>query len=128
MPTWAEVQSYVRKKYELHEETPDSFKLVWELRGQRFQAITVTRFAALDREWVEFTSAACKRSDLPPEVALAKNFEFAVGSLALDGDVYVVRYSTQLSTMDFEELELPLHIVAKTADDIEAQYAKTDDF
>ena len=51
MPTWSEVQDYVRKKYELHEDTADQFKLVWELRGQRFQAITVTRFSALDREW-----------------------------------------------------------------------------
>ncbi|MFO0692396.1 MAG: hypothetical protein U0230_02460 [Polyangiales bacterium] len=128
MPSWAEVQDYVRKQYKLHEDNDDSFKLIWEFRNNRFQMITVTRFTAMDREWVEFTSAACRRDEMPAEVALTKNFQFAVGALALDGDVYVVRYSAQLATMDLDELELPLHVVAQTADSIEAEFTRKDDF
>ena len=128
MPSWAEVQDYVRKQYKLHEDNDDSFKLIWEFRNNRFQMITVTRFTAMDREWVEFTSAACRRDEMPPEVALTKNFQFAVGAIALDGDVYVVRYSAQLATMDLDELELPLHVVAQTADSIEAEFTRKDDF
>ena len=126
MPTWAEVQEYVRSKYKLAEDRENSFKLVWEYGNGRLQAIIVSRFEAMDREWVDFASAACKRQEMEPTVALQKNFGFAVGALCLDNDVYVVRYSVQLASMDLEEFELPLHIIASTADRIEEEFSAGD--
>jgi hypothetical protein len=128
MPSWDEVREHAREKYNLQEETDRSFKLVWEYRNGRFQMITVSRFEAIDREWVDFVSAACKREQLEPEEALKRNYTFAQGALCLDGDVYVVRYSTLLATMDMDEFELPLHIVAQTADQLEAELTNADDF
>jgi hypothetical protein len=128
MPTWAEVQEYARSKYDLAEESENSFKLIWEYGNNRLQQIVVSRFEAMDREWCDFASPACKRSDLEPDVALSKNFGFALGALCLDGDVYVVRYSTQMATMDLDEFELPLHVVASTADQLEQEFATKDDF
>ena len=77
----------------------------------------------MNREWCDFASAACKLNQMAPEVALKKNYQFAVGALALDNDIYVVRYSVQMATMDMEEFELPLHVVANTADKLEQEFA-----
>lgn len=128
MPTWAEIQAYVREKYTLHEDEEKHFTLVWEYRNNRYQKITVTQFEAMNKEWVDFASAACRRDQLAMEVALERNFGFALGALSLDGDVYVVRYSTLMETMDLDELEIPLHVVAQTADELEQEFADTDSF
>lgn len=128
MPTWAEVQEYARSKYKLANDEKDSFKLVFEYDNRRLQAVIISRFEALNIEWCDFASAACKASQMSPEVALQKNYQFAVGVLALDNDIYVVRYSVQLATMDMNEFELPLHVVASTADKIEQEFAASDQF
>ena len=128
MPTWAEVQEYARSKYKLAEDKENSFKLVFEYQNKRLQAVIVSRFEAMNREWCDFASACCKLSQMNPEVALRKNFQFAVGALCLDRDIYVVRYSVQLATMDMEECELPLHVVASTADKLEKEVASEDQF
>ena len=82
----------------------------------------------MNREWCDFASAACRLDQMSAEVALRKNFQFAVGALCLDRDIYVVRYSVQMATMDMEEFELPLHVVASTADKLEQEFASSDDF
>ncbi len=128
MPTWAEIKAHVREKYTLQEDDEKHFKLVWEYRNNRFQMITVSHFEAVGKEWVDFASAACRRDQMPPEVALERNFGFALGALCLDGDVYVVRYSALLESMDLDELEIPLHVVAQTADELEQEFAETDSF
>ncbi len=128
MPTWAEVKEYARSKYDLADDNENSFKLVWEYGNNRLQQIVVSRFEAMEREWCDFASPACKREELVAETALQKNYGFALGALCLDGDVYIVRYSTQMATMDLDEFELPLHVVASTADQIEAEFSSKDDF
>ena len=128
MPTWSEIQEYARSKYKLASDDKDSFKLVFEYDNDRLQAVIVSRFEAIDREWCDFASACCKKDQMSPEVALEKNFQFAVGAISLDKDIYVVRYSVQMATMDMEEFELPLHVVASTADKLEQEFAAGDDF
>ena len=128
MPTWSDVQEYARSKYELTEDTENNFKLFFEYQNDRLQAVIVSRFEAMGREWVDFASACAKREDLDPEVALQRNFGFAVGGLCLDKGVYVVRYSVQLDTMDMDEFELPLHVVARTADKLEQEITGKDEF
>lgn len=128
MPTWAEVQEYAREKYKLAEDNEDSFKLVWSYEGDRLQAIIVSRFESMGREWCDFASACCKLDEMSPETALKKNMSFALGALALDKDVYVFRYSCQMQTMDMDEFEVPLHVVASTADRIEQEFSAEDTF
>ncbi|MFK8004428.1 MAG: hypothetical protein AB8H86_32980 [Polyangiales bacterium] len=128
MPTWSEVQDYARSKYKLAEDNENSFKLVFEYENDRLQAVIVSRYTAIKKEWCDFSSAACTIDQMPPEVALQKNFEFAVGALTLDKNIYVVRYSVQMATMDMEEFELPLHVVSSTADKIEQEFGKQDEF
>lgn len=128
MPTWEDVRAYAKSNYTLAEDEGEHFSIVWEYDDERKQAVRVSHFHALDRDWIDFASAACAKEDLSPEEALKRNFDFALGALCLDGDVYVVRHSAQLETMDLEEFELPLRLVASTADGIEAEVKGKDDF
>ncbi len=128
MPTWPEVQEHAPSKYKLAVDKDNSSKLVFEYQNKRLQAVIISKFEALNREWCDFASACCKLNQMNPEVALRKNFQFAVGALCLDRDIYIVRYSVQMATMDMEEFELPLHVVASTADKLEQEFAASDQF
>lgn len=128
MPTWGEIQEYVRGKYKLAEDEENWFSLVWAYDDKRTQKIWVRRFNAFNMDWVEFRSLVCKESEMAHRVALKKNAGFAVGGLALDDDGdYVFLYSAPLPTMDPEEFELPLHVVASTADGLEEEFSAGDD-
>ena len=129
MPSWEEIQEHVRNKYKLDDDEPNYFSLVWDYGNGRSQKVFVRRFNAFDMDWLEFRSAACPGDAMPHKVALRKNEELALGALALDSDNdYVVLYSAPLPTMDPDEFELPLRVVARIADDIEEQYTGEDDF
>lgn len=128
MPTWGEIQEYVRSNYKLSEDEEDWFSLIWAYDNERTQKIWVRRFNAFDMEWVEFRSVICKENEMAHRVALKKNAGFAVGSIALDDDNdYVFIYSAPLPTMDPDEFELPLHVVARTADQLESEYSAAGD-
>jgi hypothetical protein len=127
MPTWGEIQEYARSKYVLDNEE-NWFGLIWEYQSGRRQKIIVSRFNAFDRDWVQFRSAACLEHEMPPKVALRKNYDYAIGSLAIDPEGrYVFLHSLQLDSLDIEEFELPLHVIARTADELESGYAEHGD-
>ncbi len=130
MPTWGEIQQYARSKYKLADDEADWFAIVFEYDDGRTQKIAITRFEAFDKEWIEFASAVCKGTQIPATEALRRNADFVLGSLALDaeGDISLM-YSAPLDTMDPDEFEIPLHVIARTADELEQEFARGgDDF
>ena len=128
MPAWSEIVQYATDNYPIDVLDDDTFRVTWKYENGRAQAIIVHRFDALGREWVDFSSACCEYEQLDAKEALSMNRGFAVGALALNDEIYVFRHSAQLDTMDLEEFEIPLQVVAKTADEIEEQFAGQDVF
>ncbi len=128
MLTWAEIQEHARAKYKLAEDEGDSFKLVWRYDNDRLQQILVNCYAALGEAWCNFTSPACRRGDLSPELALKRSLSFAVGTICLDQDVYVIRYSLPMSALKLETFDLLLGVIAGTADQLEEELSGGDDF
>ncbi|MCB9780310.1 MAG: hypothetical protein H6742_17225 [Alphaproteobacteria bacterium] len=128
MPSWEEIQQYARSNYKLAEDEENWFSLVFGYDSGRSQKIWVRKFEAMDGEWLEFRSVVCKLDEMTPIVALRKNRQFVVGSLGLDkDDDYVFIHNAPLDSMDLDEFERPLHVVAHTADQLESQYAAEDD-
>lgn len=128
MPTWGEIQEYARSKYKLDEDEDQWFSLIFAYDGGRTQKIWVRRFASFDMEWAEFRSVVCRESEMAHRVALERNLGFSVGALALNEDgEYVFLYSAPLPTMDPDEFDLPLHVVAHTADRLESELSASDD-
>lgn len=119
MPTWTDIKDHARSTYKLAEEHDHSFKVVFAYPAGRLQAIIVVHYEAMGRAWVDFSSACCRADRLDPSDALRQSFNLAVGSLCLDGEVYVVRHTVNADHLQLEDLELLLHAVARAADQIE---------
>jgi hypothetical protein len=103
----------------LADEHDHSFKVVFEYPGNRLQAVIASHYHAMGRSWVDFSSACCRADRLDPQAALRQSFNLAVGSLCLDGDVYVVRHTVMVEHLDLADLEVSMHAVARAADQIE---------
>ncbi len=110
---------HARSSYELAEDHDNHFKVVFDYPNGRMQAVIVTHHEAMGRAWVDFSSACCRAERMAPEAALQQSFNLAVGSLCLDGDVYVVRHTVMVDHMELADLEIAMHAVAKTADQLE---------
>ncbi len=127
MTTWAEVQAHMRTRYELETDTPRGFSLWFGYADGHRQRVEVRRFQAFEIDWLEFRSVVCTASKFEPVEALRHNDSMACGALAIDGnDTLVLIYSAPLPTMDTEELELPLFVVAGHARRLASEYAATD--
>lgn len=119
MTTWTDIKDHARSSYKLAEEHDHSFKVVFEYAGGRLQAVIAAHYEAMGRAWVDFSSACCRVERLDPQDALRQSFNLAVGSLCLDGDVYVVRHTVHTDHLHLADVELMMHAVARAADQIE---------
>lgn len=128
MPSWSEIQEYARSKYKLSRDEDNHFALIFSFPDGRSQQIFVKRFEAFDQECIEFRTPVCNEDDMNPKVALQKNAEFAIGALVLEQGLYFLVHNALLRNLDIDEFELPLHVLAGCADDLEKEYAASDDF
>lgn len=129
MPTWPELQEYVRGKYKLSKDEEKWFSLVFAYDTNRSQLVVVRTFDAFNQAWIEISSRICKEEEMSPRVALKKNWDFAVGAIALDEQgFYMMVHRTPLANMDPDEFELPLGAICRTADDLERNYAGADKY
>jgi hypothetical protein len=127
MPTWPEIQAYVRGKYTLAKDEEHRFAIIFKEQENRSQQIWVRHFNAMNQEFIEFRSYICKEDELAPKVALRKNAELSVGFIALIESHYVLLANVPMKSMDVEEFELPLHAIAITADQLEKTYSSERD-
>lgn len=118
VPSWTDIKDHARSSYKLAEEHDHSFKVVFEYPGGRLQAVIASHYEAMGRSWVDFSSACCRVDRMDPKDALQQSFSLAVGSLCLDGDVYVVRHTVMVDELKLADLELSMHAVARAADQI----------
>lgn len=119
MPSWTDIKDHARSAYKLAEEYEHSFKVVFKYPGGRLQAVITAYYESMGRGWVDFSSACCRADRIDPRDALEQSFNLAVGSLCLDGDVFVVRHTTITDHLLLEDLDLLMHAVARAADQIE---------
>ena len=126
MATWSDVQTYLRQRYILAEDTPQLVALDFECTGGRAQRILISAFSALGKHWLLLRSRVCERHLLDPEEALRRNAVFAVGYLALSEGFYEVVYTVQLDTLEIDELEIPLKALTDTADELELELTGMD--
>lgn len=128
MPTWGEIQEYARSKYKLSRDEDNYFALIFAFDDGRSQQIFVRKFDAFDQECIEFRTPVCKEDEMSEKVALSKNAEFALGALAIEDGLYFMMYNVPLRNLDIEEFELPLHVLASCADDLEKTYSAGDEY
>ena len=127
MATWDEIREYMRARYRLLEDDEEHVSLLFGFDDNRRHSITITQFDAMDRQWVLFEARVCRRELMKPEKALELNGKSVVGYLALDrDDFYVMRHTALLSTLDPDELVVPMHVLVKVADKLEEELTGSD--
>lgn len=127
MASWDDVRAYMRTHYKLLEEDEEHVSLLFGFDDNRRHSITLTLFEAMDREWLLFEARVCRRELLESERALRLNAKSVVGYLALDrDDFYVMRHTALLSTLDPDELVVPMHVLVKVADKLEEELTGSD--
>ena len=127
MAGWSDVKGLAKAKFKVTHDDGDTFEVLFEYKTGRHQKVVVTHFEAFECTWVRFRSMVCRKDEMDPSVALAWNSEFSVGALALMDDHYAILHSTPLDTLDPEELERPLRILAYVADTLERDYTRGKD-
>jgi hypothetical protein len=127
MPTWPEIQAYVRGRYKLARDEENRLAIVFREQGDRTQMIWVRPFTAYSQQFLEFKSYFCKEDEIAPKVALRKNAELSVGYIALIDQHCALVHNVPMKNMDVEEFELPLHAIATQADQLEKTYSSGSD-
>jgi len=125
--SWDEIRQYMRSRYRLLEDDEDHVALLFGFDDNRRHSITITLFEAMDRQWVLFEARVCRKELMGPKRALELNGKSVVGYLALDRDeFYVMRHTALLSTLDPDELVVPMHVLVKVADKLEEELTGSD--
>jgi hypothetical protein len=127
MADWAGLQEWAREKYELENDEDDWFGVTLEYADGRSQKVVVTHFTFQNADWAEIRSPICEESELAPKVALKKNAEFAVGGIGLKDGKYYLFYSVPLEDLSEGEFEVPLNVIAASADGLEETYSGGDE-
>jgi hypothetical protein len=127
MATWEEIRTYMRARYRLLEEDDDHVALLFGFDDNRRHSITIKQFDAMDRQWLLFEARVCRKELMETERALKLNGKSVIGYLALDRDgFYVMRHTALLSTLDPDELVVPMHVLVKVADKLEEELTGSD--
>ena len=99
MASWDELRETMRQSYKLQQDEADLVSMVWTYDDGRHQKVILRHYKAFDRSLVEFQSAFARIEDLNPTEALRKNAELPLGTIALQGEVYVVLYNAVLDDL-----------------------------
>ena len=127
MATWQQIQEHVRNNYSLRNDLDDRFSLIWKYDDGRTHVINVHKYEAFGEGFLRFRTAVCKSGEMADKLALKKNASFAIGALSYDGDTLILEYALPLRGLDFSGFEIPLRVLPKTADALEATFSSADD-
>ncbi|MBT3219527.1 MAG: hypothetical protein HN348_10580 [Proteobacteria bacterium] len=128
MPSWADVQKHMRRKYRLENDQDDMLSMVWSYDDGRSQKIIVRRYKALGRAMLEFKSAFARKGNVEAVDMLRENSKLPLATISLSGEVYLIIYNALLQNMHFDDFDFILSRVAAVADTLEEKYLRVDEF
>jgi hypothetical protein len=130
LATWSALSDYVRANYKISDETPGSFKLIFDVGNLRSQVVFLWRLKLLDgaEEWVQIESPFGRLDSVNLYGAVQAMHETVCGGIGAIGELVTVRHAAPLVNMDINELERPLLLVTTTADSLERQFQGGDTF
>ena len=119
MATWEDLRSYIKNNYKIAEDNLDSVKLIFDVGGQRSQAV---RVANAGENWATVSTAVCRGDQIDPADALRRNWGMRIGGLAaLEDGTVIFKHSFPLASLDPGEFEEPLHMAVNYGDALERE-------
>lgn len=121
MANWRQVKSYLNNNYRIKQDEGDFVVMVFDTGNSRSQVVflSVERLRDGTEEWLTILSSVGKVSEINLVQALTLIENMVVGGLTQLGDMLMVKHTLPLLNVDDNEIDRPLALVTKTADDLE---------
>jgi hypothetical protein len=127
MADWDSLRNYIKANYKIAEDSLDSVKLIFDLDGNRSQAVIVNRVG--DTGWASISTAVCEADKLDARAALLRNSQMIIGALAMvENGPIIFRHSFPLENLDINEFEEPLRTAVMYGDRLELELTGEDKF
>jgi hypothetical protein len=127
MADWDSLRNYIKANYKIAEDSLDSVKLIFDLDGNRSQAVIVNRVG--DTGWASISTAVCEADKLDARAALLRNSQMIIGALAMiENGPIIFRHSFPLENLDINEFEGPLRTAVMYGDRLELELTGEDKF
>lgn len=126
MATWDSLCTYIRSSYPVSDEQPDRVELRFQVDASRTQRVLVLRKEFNEEEWIELTTSVAPAAAVEPRTALDYNASLLVGSLAIVGETYVLKFPLRLADLDPDEFNVPLNVLVQTGDMLEEKFTGQD--
>ncbi|WP_184694869.1 hypothetical protein [Saccharothrix tamanrassetensis] len=130
MTSWTDVINYVRRRYEVLEETDSWLRFRLDTEGSRTQQVAVHHVPDVDgRAWLEISSAVGRVDAIDPGRLLELAGSSLVGGAAVVDGVALLKHAVPLEDLSVqEEFERPLTMLVASADSFEHELTATDHF
>jgi hypothetical protein len=119
MPSWDEVKEYVRGRFQILKEEDSWFGMAWRfpVGDGTFvtQRVKVHSTHAFGEAWLLAMADVVPEAQLDPREAIKHNRTLAIGALALDDGLYLMRHAAPLATLVWVDLDRMLEFVAHEA-------------
>jgi hypothetical protein len=120
MATWTEIKAFMFNNYKIDEDSGDFLRLGFS-DGRTSQMVYVMNADP----FVIFSSPVAKVGDVPPGKVLAGVKYFGAVQM---GDFYALQHVSLMSTLDSDEITVPLRMLAAAADTLEHELTGKDTF
>ena len=114
MMDWDTLRAHMRASFELIADETMAITLAWSFEGT-LQHEWLVHVVARGVSHVAIVCPVAHESALPLRAALVHNTTLAVGALALDGEIYVIREVLPLDALTFPALRRACELVAHEA-------------
>lgn len=125
---WDDVKKYIRENYKISDDDDDILTLVFEMDNARSQIVFIERVLTVDGDtWIQISSPIGIINPAAIEKALLLLNEKVCGGLIKVEDKYYVRYAVPIENLSIEEINKPMNVVMRAADEIEERFVGGDD-
>jgi len=121
MATWQDLSTFLHSRYKIEREEPNTIRLLFDVANQRTHTISVHNFEPL----VTFSTQVGLVGEVDAAALMQGVIPFGVAQI---GDVYAIMHTSWLATLDELEVEAPINILVKKADELEAKLTGKDRF
>ena len=128
MATWQDLQQYIKSRYQVLSEEPDTLRLVFDLGNGRHQNVVVAGKVAAGVEYAVIWTPVCDEAQLPAREALARNMGMPVGAFALMDGTMILRDTVLLKDLDPDEFEVPFRALTQAGDMLQYEFAGVDSY
>jgi hypothetical protein len=128
MATWTALKAYITDHYEVDADSGDSVQLTLRTKQGRTQTVYVSRtVSSSEIEFATIASPVGAVGAVDVTELLHLLDQHFVGGAAIVGTSVVVRHAVPLAQLDPDEFQVPLHMIARTADAMEKELLGTDE-